>query len=534
MLVIRGAQRYNPAQGTQAQIGDLWVDGERIIPPPQQAGDVEVIDAHGKIVAPAGIEIHTHVAGYPLNAARRFLLANPDHAQGLLPTPQAAAERYLRMGYTTVFDAAMSPLFARHTQYDLNQMTQLDRGTYTQIGDYRQMMTALAVGDIAYVRDLIAWLVRITGGYAVKLVNPGGGLAWKSGQRGIGLDDPFGVGELTQRKALVELVSLVNEMGMPHPAHLHACRLGVPGNHASFCETVKALEGQRCHLCHIQFYSYGEHHSGGYSSAAEKIVDCITPYPALTFDVGQVMFGKAMGITHDTSALSNLQRASSHAWISYQIEGEGGNNIMPLDYSAQDPTGAVQWATGLELLLRFPDPLRLFLTTDHPNGAPFDSYPQIIAWLMDRSARLKALKNVHPAADKRSGLAGITREYSLGEIFAMTSLGPARALGLTDRGTLEPGALADLRCYSPRTDIREMFTHPDWVMRHGKMVVQGDKIIQNGDGAHLTVHPGFDQERLSILQRDLSNWVSLPARAYALDDDELAGMKEVACTSKTS
>ncbi len=67
---------------------------------------------------------------------------------------------------------------------------------------------------------------------------------------------------------------------------------------------------------------------------------------------------------------------------------------------------------------------------------------------------------MHPDATRKSGLAGLGREYSLGEIFTMTSYGPARALGLKDRGHLEPGSLADLRCYTKQDDMITMFPKP--------------------------------------------------------------------------
>jgi formylmethanofuran dehydrogenase subunit A len=141
-----------------------------------------------------------------------------------------------------------------------------------------------------------------------------------------------------------------------------------------------------------------------------------------------------MAVSFDTSGLSALQKITGKPWISRQFEGEGGTNTLPLNYSTRDAPSAVQWATGLELMLRFPDPTRLFLTTDHPNGAPFTAYPQVIEWLMNRAARQEMLGSINPAGNKRTGLAGIEREYSLAEIFAMTSWGPAKALGLVDRG----------------------------------------------------------------------------------------------------
>src|SRR5450759_1016535 len=106
MILIRGAEVYDPAHNINGQIQDLWVEGERIAPAPLEFGTPEVIDASGAILAPAGVEIHTHVAGGGLNDARRFLLGNRELLDLLAPSAETAARRYLSLGYTTVFDAA--------------------------------------------------------------------------------------------------------------------------------------------------------------------------------------------------------------------------------------------------------------------------------------------------------------------------------------------------------------------------------------------------------------------------------------------
>lgn len=534
MILIRGAEVYDPAHGFNGQIRDLWVDGDRIVPTPSAYGTPSVIDASGTILAPAGVEIHTHVAGYGLNSARRFLSGDPASLDLLVPSAETAAGRYLALGYTTVFDAASSPLMARFTSDDLQRMTGLDRGTFTQLGDHHLLLQALAGGDLQEVRDTLAWLLHVAGGYAVKLVNPGGGVAWKAGQPAPGLDESIGLGDLTQRRIIQVLVWLVNEMGLPHPVHLHAGRLGQPGNASAFCETVRALDGQRAHLCHIQFYSYGQDEHGSYTSAADQVVQCLQEYPQITCDVGQVLFGAAMAVSFDTSGLSHLQSATGKPWISRQLEGEGGTNVLPLSYRARDASSAVQWAVGLELLLRSPDPTRLFLTTDHPNGAPFTAYPQVIEWLMSRPARQEVLKNSHPAGTHKTGLAGIQREYSLAEIFAMTSWGPAKALGLTDRGHLGAGALADLRCYRKQADLRAMFACPAWVMRRGRVVVRDGQFTAPEDGGLLVVRPAWDESRTKRIHTALAELVSVPADDYALGATGQPGAKEVPCTSRVS
>jgi len=535
MILIRGAEVFDPARSPNGQVRDLWVDGERIVPAPEQPGKYEVIEAGGMILAPAGIEIHSHVAGYALNAARRFLVADPEALQLLTPSARAAAGRYLALGYTTVFDAASSPLYARATHADLQSMAGVDRGTYTLMGDHLLLLQALARGDPGELRDTLAWLLQVSGGYAVKLVNPGGGIAWKANQPAPGLDEPIGNLDLTQREIILKVAALVNDLHLPHAVHLHAGRLGQPGNWKPFCETVRALAGQRAHLCHIQFYAYGDDGHGGYTSAAEQVVKCIEPLKQVTFDIGQVLFGPALAITADTSMLDQLRGRTRRPWISRQVEGEGGNNVLPLDYLERDPSSAVQWAAGLELLLRFPDPLRIFLTTDHPNGGPFTAYPQLVEWLMSRGARQEMLKRIHPAGREKSGLAGLEREYTLGEIFAMTSYGPALALGLSDRGRLGEGALADLRCYRRQADVKAMFSQPAWIMRRGRIVCREGRVLDQTGGEVLVVRPGWDRERTGRLHQALSGIVSVRPEAYALGaDGGLPGLREVPCASTTS
>ena len=118
----------------------------------------------------------------------------------------------------------------------------------------------------------------------------------------------------------------------------------------------------------------------------------------------------------------------------------------------------MQWAVGLELLLLINDPWRVFLTTDHPNGGCFWRYPEIIQLLMDAEFRKEQVKKLPAEAQKRIVLADLDREYTLYEIAIITSAGPARALGLTQKGHLGVGADADVAIYPTKPDDGLLFT----------------------------------------------------------------------------
>src|SRR4029077_1368315 len=168
-------------------------------------------------------------------------------------------------------------------------------------------------------------------------------------------------------------------------------------------------------------------------------------------------------------------------WGNLDVENETGCGIVPYTYKEKNLVNAVQWAVGLELLLLINDPWRVFLTTDHPNGAAFWRYPEIIQLLMDAEFRREQLKAVAPKALKRIVLQELHRQYTLYEIAIITSAGPARALGLPQKGHLGVGADADVTIYNENPDGLMMFRYPRYVLKAGEIVVQEGEIRQTFD-----------------------------------------------------
>ena len=100
------------------------------------------------------------------------------------------------------------------------------------------------------------------------------------------------------------------------------------------------------------------------------------------------MFGQTVTASGDTmSQVRNARFASPKKWVAMDIECEAGCGVLPFRYRDQNLVNALQWCVGLELFLLIEDPWRVFLTTDHPNGAPFTTYPHLIRLLMDKSFR---------------------------------------------------------------------------------------------------------------------------------------------------
>ena len=143
-------------------------------------------------------------------------------------------------------------------------------------------------------------------------------------------------------------------------------------------------------------------------------------------------------------------------------------------------------------MLLINDPWRVCLTTDHPNGAAFWRYPEIIQLLMDREFRREQLKKLMPKALKRIVLPELDREYTLSEIAIITSAGPARALGLPQKGHLGVGADADVAVFNESKDVARMFAYPRYVIKGGEVVIEEGEVRQTVEGKGLLVRPEYD------------------------------------------
>lgn len=204
------------------------------------------------------------------------------------------------------------------------------------------------------------------------------------------------------------------------------------------------------------------------------------------------------------------------------IECDAGCGVVPFKYRDQNYVNALQWAIGLEIFLSVEDPWRVFLTTDHPNGAPFTSYPHLIRLLMDKSFRNEAFAKLNLDAQAMSNLTSLDREYSLYEIAIMTRAGASKLIGLHDRGHLGVGAGADITVYTDQPDREAMFAKPDYVFKDGQLVVKDGNIVKVTWGATHTAKPAFDASVEKGLKDYFDKYHTIQMDSIKVSNDEIS------------
>jgi len=543
---LRGGRVYDPANGVDGELRDLYIRDGRIVDAPADGAVDRDYDAQGMIVMAGGIDLHSHIGGGKTNLSR--LLLPEDHRDDAprdasyeavqdergrylrmpscgvcTPGTLATGYRYAEMGYTAAFEPAMIASNARHAHLEMGDTPIIDHGAYVMLGNDELLLQMLAAkDDFERVRDYVGWTMHASRALGVKVVNPGGISAFKFNQRSLDVDEAHVHYGITPRDVLRTLTRALTELRVPHPLHVHASNLGVPGNIDSTIATMDAAGGLPIHLTHIQFHSYGTEGPRKFSSGARAIAEAVNARPNVSIDVGQIIFGQTVTASGDTMMqFKNAPLARPHKWIVGDIECDAGCGVVPFRYREQSYVNALQWIIGLEIFLLVDDPWRVSMTTDHPNGGPFTSYPHLIRLLMDKSFRDAQIDRLHPEAKVASALPELTREFSLYDIAIITRAGPARLLGLEDRGHLAPGAAADIAVYRDDADRERMFTSPAYVFKDGQLVARDGNLVSTPTGGIHFVSPDYDRSIEKTLRQYSETNLATNFAHAAISDDEI-------------
>ncbi|MDV2481591.1 formylmethanofuran dehydrogenase subunit A [Methanoculleus sp. Wushi-C6] len=517
--LIKNGFVFDPVQGIKGDKTDVAIKDGKFVET-TAVKNPKVIDATGKTVMAGGVDIHAHVAGAKVNVGRSFRPEDKlfgfkagrgiERMQGgfSVPTTIKTGYDYARMGYTTVMEAAMPPLYARHTHEEMRDTPILDQGAYPVFGNNWFVLEYLKNHEIENTAAYIAWLLRATKGYAVKVVNPGGTEAWAWGLNCENVHDPVPYFDITPAQIIKGLIEANEYLGLPHSMHMHANNLGNPGNYTTTLDSFKLSEGikpnnkfgreQVMHHTHVQFHSYGGDSWANVESKAKEIMDYVNSHDNMTIDMGQVTLDETTTMTADGPFEHHLTELNHLKWANVDVELETGSGVVPYVYSPDIKVCAIQWAIGLELALLATDSMRVFLTTDHPNAGPFIRYPRVMKWLMSQESRdqqFDAFKHKDKVIDA-TNLAGIDRELDLYEIAQMTRAGPAKSLGLAHMyGSLAPGLEADVAVYdfnpnepyAPDT-IETAFSNARHLFKTGVQIINDREIVSNGNKRTLWVN----------------------------------------------
>ena len=105
----------------------------------------------------------------------------------------------------------------------------------------------------------------------------------------------------------------------------------------------------------------------------------------------------------------------------------------------------------------------------------------------------------------------------------MTRAGPARLLGLPQKGHLGPGADADVALYEKGPDAEGMFASPRHVLKRGVPVLEDGELRAAPDGRTLRARPRLDPAAGERLRGEFESRYSIRMDNYPVPQALLRG-----------
>ncbi len=563
-ILIKNGYVFDPLNNIKGEVMDIAIKDGKIVDSRNlnPSEEITIIDAKGKIVMPGGIDIHSHIAGPKINIGR--LMRPEDHYMTNVPGefPYIRAEtglstpnvfkigyEYARMGYTLAAEPATPPVMTRHTHHELNDIPIIDKMAYVIVDSNWILLDLIANNDPKLLAAYLAWVLKSTKTYSLKLVDPGSDFAWLLQGRGLDIYEQIPVYGFTPADIVKNVAEAAQMLNLPHKVHIHCNKLGFPGNYATTIKTMelsskvhKMTEGPAMHITHVQFTGYKGDSWSTLESGGEDIAKVLNSNPDVTLDLGQVIPGRSVTtMTGDAPFEYVLYHLTRNKWYSSDVETDGASGIVPYKYKEKSYVNTVQWVIGLEITLLVQDISRVFIATDHPNAGLFTDYPLVFSWLMSKKAREETMKKLSQKALKKSALPAIDRELTLYDIALMTRASPAKLLGLENtKGHLGIGADADVAIYD--IDPMNMDLSKDYnkviqgfrkawlVIKNGEIVVRDGEIINplvTGSTYYASpeVPVSLEKDLYKAIYNKIKQYYTITYESFIIDEKELLKSK---------
>ena len=134
---------------------------------------------------------------------------------------------------------------------------------------------------------------------------------------------------------------------------------------------------------------------------------------------------------------------------------------------------------------------------------------------MDYDYRSECASKINKTSYEMSYLRDIKRVYTMNDIAIMTRSEPAKILGLSDRGSLAPGCLADISIYNPNLKYDKMFRKPVYVFKDGNEIVKNGKINNFFKTKTQALNLSYDKN----IEKYINKWIG---KQYSLNTDDLS------------
>ena len=521
-LIIKNGLIFDPLNNIEGEKKDILIEDEYIVEKFSKKSDIKEIDAKGKTVIPAALDIHTHIASQQVNWARLLGTKNSTFKkiwQGL--TLEKAARDYINNGYTFILEANVFPSLSKQTIFDLNHLPVLDKGMLLNASNLWALELEFQRGKIDELSVFLSDLLQKTKAFGIKVYNPFESEEWNFKEI---REDIKKSGRLYNFSALdvYENLTKANErLGLPHSVHAHIEGYETKyakDNYAIILERINSLDlvpklknnsqtsrSQIFHLAHASAYNIDGDNT--------KLIDIINQSNKIDIDIGFLTFNKINPlITSDRKLIENEIKFENenNILIRSAVEFEGDSFVKFRNFSKNNKEHCILWANGINLALNIKNKWKIQLSLNYPNYGNINDLAEVATWILSNNARMKFMENMTKNFTPDEFFTEPDNNLSFYEYIILSRASPAKSLGLGkikgNLGICADGDInildIDLHNIDTVKDydvIKKSLSNIEYVIKSGEIIKYGDKLDLSYQGKIFWTKGTVEKDDRSII-----------------------------------
>ncbi|MBN1803126.1 MAG: amidohydrolase family protein [Candidatus Lokiarchaeota archaeon] len=491
-IIIKNGCVIDPINKIKSEIKDILIENGQIVESFSSENNVKEINASGKTVIPAGIDMHSHVASQQVNWAR-LILANEKyiHSKWHNFSLESIARHYISQGYTFFVEANVFPSLAKQTSFNFSHIPVLDKAMLLNVSTLWPLELEFQRGKIEDMAIFLSNLLEKTKAFGIKAYNPFESESWDFKKN---RDDISINGRLYNFNALnvYENLAKANELlELPHSVHVHVEGYEHEQGNINLDIVLKKIKSLNLKLPSRRNQIFHLAHANSYfpDASISEVIKFFNNNQEFDLDLGFIGFNAINPlITSDRRLVNSLRNSKQeHSVISMAAELEGDAFASVRSFDKSNEKDCFLWANAIEIALQIRNKYQVQFSLNYPNYANISDIPKISSWLLSPSARKEFMKGMNADFIKKCNLIGSEENLNLEELIIITRSSPARSLGIAEhKGQLGINADGDLnilnmdaREIDPQKDysrIENALTNMELVLKRGEIVKNKEKI----------------------------------------------------------
>jgi len=455
-LLVKNGFVFDPFNSIEGEKKDILIEDGKVVDKFTSSSDIREIDAKGKTVIPAALEIHAHVASQQLNWVRLLGSNNQDFQNqwnGLTL-------------YTFILEANVFPSLTKQTIFDLKRLPVLDKAFLLNTSNLWALELEFQKEMVEEGAVLLSNLLEKVKGFGLKAYNPFEAEYWNWNVVRKNLTDKGRLFNFAPMDVYEKLPRFVEHLGLPHSIHAH-------------------IEG------------YESQYSKENLTATLNKVKSLGLKPNTKNDLGikrSQIFHLAHASSYNIDHLINKLNNSTNPYklIRSSVETEGDSFATLRKFSKKKKEDCVMWANAIDLALSL-SPWQLQFSVNYPNYSNIINLPEIASWLISTNVREHFMGDMETSFLKDNVLISNNKTLTFNDFIILTRSSPAKSLGIGSiKGNLGLGADGDLNILDlnlTTTDISKDFeifksalSNIEFVIKAGEVIKNHEKVNLNSSG----------------------------------------------------